>query len=61
MHIKCIDMHYSGKSRHDKIRNHVQKRNLEAAERMKNKFNNAKRAKIEKFEVGDGVTVRVPS
>ena len=61
VHIKCIDMHYSGKSRHDKIRNHVQKRNLEAAERMKNKFNNAKRAKIEKFEVGDGVTVRVPS
>ena len=38
----------------------MQKRNLEAAEMMKNKFNNAKRAKIEKFEVGDGVTVRVP-
>ena len=39
----------------------MQKRNLEAAEIMKNKFNNAKRAKIEKFEVGDGVTVRVLS
>ena len=26
---------------------------------MKNKFNNAKRAKIEKLEVGNGITVRV--
>ena len=59
--IKCSYMYYSEKSHHDKIRNHVQKRNLEAAEMMKNKFNNAKRTKIEKFEVGDGVTVRVPS
>ena len=28
---------------------------------MKNKFKNVKRAKIEKFKVGDGVTVIVPS
>ena len=31
---------------------------MQKAEMMKNKFNNAKRAKIEKFEVGDGVTVK---
>ena len=54
-------MFYSEKSHHDTIRNHMQKRNLEAAEKMKNKFNSAKRAKIEKFAVGDGVTVRVPN
>ena len=47
---KCSYMYYySEKSRHNKIRNHVQKRNLKADEMMKNKFNNAKKAKIEKF------------
>ena len=50
----------SDKSRHCTIREQVHKRNLDVAEKMKNKFNNAKRAKIEKFEVKDAVTIRVP-
>ena len=38
----------------------MQKRNLDVAAKMEKKYNSSKRVKIENFNLGDAVTVRVP-
>ena len=46
--LKCIISNHflTDNSRHHMIRKQVHKRNLDAAEKMKNKLNNAKRLKL---------------
>ena len=50
-----------GVSRHDKIRKDALKHTRDAAERMSQHYNSSKKIKTCRFNVGDGVTVRVPS
>ena len=50
-----------GTSRHDGIRKEALKRTRDAAEKMSQQYNSSKKIKICRFNVGDTVTVRVPS
>ena len=54
LHIECRH------SWHNELRENVRKRTLDAAEKMKSRYDTSKRIKVCEFTVGDPVTVKVP-
>jgi len=62
MHAHIIHMYYIGnfENRHLLIRDQAKQNMAKAAAKMKTSYNNAKKVKVVKLQIGDGVTVRIP-